>query len=238
MQNEFQKRILKDAWKKETNLVFNLDISKPISSERDQQNLLQQSFQICRGLRKYVAAIKVNRPLIDAVGLYPIKQLIKEVKVPFIADFKLADITYINNIIAEHAFNVNFSAITAHAFIGSDPIQAMMKEFPNKGIILVVTQEEANSEFLAPNLIPLSMLAKDLGAAGVTVPSARPDDITQVRSFVGDDILIFAANTQGNYGEAVKAGANFETIGRAIYNAPDPAEAALTIMERIREAQE
>ena len=100
MQNEFQKRILKDAWKKETNLVFNLDISKPISSERDQQNLLQQSFQICRGLRKYVAAIKVNRPLIDAVGLYPIKQLIKEVKVPFIADFKLADITYINNIIA------------------------------------------------------------------------------------------------------------------------------------------
>ena len=237
----FRAKILKEAETKDTRLILNLDISMQINSQDDQAALLERAFQICRSTKDYLAAVKTNRQFADAVGLLNVRKLIEEMKMPFIADFKIADIDNTAVQIASNAYFTGYDAIIMHAFVGRDPIQAVMKEFPNLGIIAVVAMTHPGAkEFILPNTPAMCKLAKEVGVAGVIAPGNKPEHIKPIREAVGNEILLLCPGlgAQGGvYGDALRAGADFEMVGRSIFDAKDPAEEALKIMEQMREAR-
>jgi uridine monophosphate synthetase len=181
-----------------------------------------------------VAAIKLNYPLVLATGVeiaHRIKQKVPDV--PLIADFKVADIDNTNTWIARHAFSAGFDAIIVHAFVGQDAIQAVLDEAQNyggRGVILVVDMSHPGAlQFINPQAHKLAKLAVELDVTGVIAPGTRPDHVSQIRRWIGPKPLILTPGVGaqgGKPGSAIAAGADYEIIGRSIYQAKSPAEAA------------
>jgi orotidine-5'-phosphate decarboxylase len=89
----------------------------------------------------------------------------------------------------------------------------------------------------------IAKMAKELGATGIVAPATRPNRVRKYRKIIGNDMLIISPGVGpqgGKIGDAILEGANFEIIGRLIYNAPDQAEAArrisLELKKRLTEA--
>ena len=79
-------------------------------------------------------------------------------------------------------------------------------------------------------------LAVQAGATGVQVPATRPHRIEAVRAAIGENITIASCGIGvqgGTFGAAIKAGANFEIIGRSIFGKPSPKMEARRINEAI-----
>ena len=74
------------------------------------------------------------------------------------------------------------------------------------------------------------------GASGVIAPATRPERVEYIRSIVGPEIKILSPGVGAQGGDArktIESGADAIIVGRAIYNADDPAEAARKILESI-----
>jgi orotidine-5'-phosphate decarboxylase len=236
--NFFQKKILKESEKKKTKLILNLQTGMPITSAKDQAALLDIAYKLCRDTRRYITGVKINRLFADAVGFLNVKMLTKEIKLPFIADFRCADVASASVGTARQAFNAGFEAITMHGFVGAEPLQEVMKNFSDKGVLMIVDMAHPSStEFIQPNMENMCMLAKNLGVAGVVAPRTKPHQFRQIRTIVGKDILIFGSGLGGEvpaHGDAIRAGADFETVGTFL-TAKDPAEEVIKLVEQMRE---
>lgn len=245
MQN-FKNKLLETAERNNTRLVFNLDISKDIDFLNFNENekakvaeIKNNSLKILNDISDYIAAIKINRPFTDAAGLKFIKNL-KKFNLPLIADFKLADIDNTNSWLAKHAFNAGFDSVIAHAFLGEDSIKAVIDiaREKNKGVILVVNMSHPGSrEFITPNSDAMCKLAKKLMVDGVVAPATRPGEISRVREIIGNKILILSPGVGvqgGKVGGAINAGADFEMVGRSIYNSENPGDVAEKIQEELQ----
>ena len=91
------------------------------------------------------------------------------------------------------------------------------------------------AQFIRPIAERLAKLAQKYNVSGVIAPATRPFEVTQMREWIGEDILILCPGVGkqgGQTGDAIKAGADFEIVGRSIYGAEDPAKA----VRRYREA--
>jgi orotidine-5'-phosphate decarboxylase len=77
------------------------------------------------------------------------------------------------------------------------------------------------------------MLAKAAGARGIVAPATRPERISELRRIIGDlEIISPGVGAQGGKAsDALRAGADFVIVGRAIYDAPDPGAAARKLAE-------
>jgi len=246
MQNRNFKGILMRASERNNSrLIFNLDISTEIDfidfNEKEKakiNELKNNSLEILTEISEYLAAVKINRPFTDAVGLKFIKNL-REFNLPLIADFKLADIDNTNAWIARHAFNAGFDAIIAHAFTGEDSIRAVIDvaREKNKGVILVVNMSHPGSkEFITPNSDAMCELARKLNVDAVVAPATRPDEISGVRKIIGNEILILSPGVGAQGGEAGKAiasGSDFEMVGRSIYKSKNPKACAKQIRDTL-----
>ncbi len=245
MQN-FKNKLLKTAKKNNTRLIFNLDISAEIDflnfnkTEKEKlEKLKNNSLEILDEISDYIAAVKINRPFTDAVGLEFIKNL-KQFNLPLIADFKLADIDNTSKWISRHAFNAGFDAIIAHAFTGEDSISAIVDVATekDKGVILVVNMSHPGSrEFITPNSDAMCEIAKKFSVSGVVAPATRPGEISRVREIIGNEILILSPGVGaqgGSVGGAIAAGADFEMVGRIIYNSENPGDATKKISMELK----
>lgn len=234
--NVFGQKLARLVEKRDSRLIFNLDISIQINSEPDQQVLLERAFQICRDIEDLIVAVKVGRPFIDAVSLFKIPQLMDEIDVPFIADYKLADVDTNSAWAARHAFVAGFDAVTTHVFPGSEPLKYLVSEFKTKAVLAVVDMPiKSAAEIIKPKTVHMCKLAKKAKAFGVL---ASPDQvmIKKIRKAVGS-MPIFCSGfrmEEKNFGQAIAAGADYEMVGRAIYNSKDPRETAERILERLR----
>jgi len=70
----------------------------------------------------------------------------------------------------------------------------------------------------------MARLAAEVGAAGVVAPATRPDRIRQIRSIIGERIIISpgVGAQGGSAATALQAGANYLIVGRSVYEAEDP----------------
>ncbi|MFX1564740.1 MAG: orotate phosphoribosyltransferase [Promethearchaeota archaeon] len=217
-----------------TRVIHALDIANTLPAnapDSARKELIERACHIAAAVDPYVVAIKLNYPLILAVGLeivHHLKAILPEL--PLIADFKVADIDNTNAWIARHAFAAGFDAIIVQGFIGEDAIQAVLDEAKNagdKGVILVVDMSHPGAAtFIHPQTPRLVNLAKQLKATGVIAPGTRPAHVHEIRILLGPETLILAPGVGaqgGKPGSAVSAGANYEIIGRTIYTAEDPA---------------
>ena len=79
-------------------------------------------------------------------------------------------------------------------------------------------------------------MAVRAGAAGIVAPATRPERVKALRAIVGSRfILAPGVGAQGGRAsDAIAAGADAVIVGRAIYEAKNPAKAADGIADEIR----
>jgi orotidine-5'-phosphate decarboxylase len=202
-----------------TELILALDVTEK-----------KKALAIAHACAPHIDAIKVGYPLVLSCGL-SIAQELSNVKLPLIADFKVADIPNTNELICRQVFGAGFSAIICHGFTGMDSLKACVTTaHAHRGACYVVAEmsHPGGNEFfsggIAERIASNAMIA---GADGIIAPATRPDRVKTLRGIVGrKKILSPGIGTQGGDADAVAHLVDGIIIGRSIYEAPDPAAAA------------
>jgi len=195
----------------------------------------ERAIKIAKSVKDYISMIKVNWPLILGSGVDIIRRLKEETGVEIIADLKLADIPNTNRLIARKVFGAGADYVIVHTFVGRDSVMAV-KELGE--IIMVVEMSHPGAlEFINPLTDRFIEVANEIEPFGVIAPGTRPERIGYIRDRLKEGIKILAPGIGAQGGkakDAVKAGADYIIVGRAIYNAPNPREAAKAIYDEIR----
>ena len=191
---------------------------------------------VVEAVKGYVDAIKINWPLVLATGPDIIREMssVKDV----ICDFKIADIPNTNKLIVEQAMSRGANAVICHGFTGDDSVKACVDAA--KGQVFVVTEmsHPGGKQFTAPLADKLAALAKSAGARGIVAPATRPERIAALRKIIGGlEIISPGVGAQGGKAsDAIRAGADYIIVGRAIYDATDPGGAAKALADEVKES--
>ncbi len=192
---------------------------------------------VARALAGRVDALKVNWPLILAAGPDIVREFATFAYV--LCDFKIADIPNTNRLIVEQALALGASGVICHAFAGEDSVRACV-EAAKGAEVFVVTElsHPGGQEYTARHAEDFARLAVRAGAAGIIAPATRPERVQLLRGLVGDRLILApGVGAQGGKpADAIRAGADAVIVGRALYEAPEPAKAAEAIGREIRGA--
>ena len=190
---------------------------------------------IAKAVREEVDGIKVNWPLVLTAGLGLVREFSERSYV--LADFKIADIPNTNRLIVEQAVRAGASGVICHGFAGEDSVRACV-EAAGGADVFVVTElsHPGGQEYTAKFAEEFARLAVRSGAAGIIAPATRPDRVRVLRTIVGPRLILApgVGAQGGKASEAIAAGADAVIVGRAIYEAKDPARAARDLAQEIR----
>lgn len=211
------------AMRRETRLILALD-------ETDAARALR----VAEEVKDLVDAIKINWPLVLSAGPEVIGRL--SGMAPVICDFKVADIPNTSRLIAEQAARRGASGIIVQGFAGHDSVRAVVEAAGGMQVFVVTEMSHpGGTEFTAPVADRLARMAADQGASGVIAPATRPERIREIRGIVGG-LLILSPGVGAQGGSAAQAlrnGADYVIVGRAIYGAEDPRAAARALVDDI-----
>ncbi len=192
---------------------------------------------VTRALLGHVDALKVNWPLVLAAGPDIVREFAASAYV--LCDFKIADIPNTNRLIVEQAVARGASGVICHAFAGEDSVRACV-EAAKGAEVFVVTElsHPGGQEYTAKHAEDFARLAVRAGAAGIIAPATRPERVKLLRGLVGDRLILApGVGAQGGKpADAIRAGADAVIVGRALYEAAEPAKAAEAIAREIRGA--
>lgn len=214
---------------KDTRLILALDVTDR-----------QQALKIAQSVKGHVDAIKIGYPLVLATG----KDIIGEIAemVPVIADFKVADIPNTDRLICEEVFRAGADAVIVHAFAGSDSLNMCVEVAEEHGTEIYVVTEMSHPgalDFMQRVAEDMAQMASNANVAGVVAPATRPERVKMIRSIIGDDMAIISPGVGaqgGNAADTIRAGADWVIVGRSIYLADDPKQAAMEIAKEIKDA--
>jgi len=199
--------------------------------------------KIIEKIKESLVGIKIGYPTILNFGLDKIEQTITKYRkegITFIADVKLSDVGHINLRIAKILFKRKFDAVIAHGFVGFegalDELRKAVEE-ERKAMFIVATMSHKAASVIMDKVLE-DTLRESLRAKpdGFIVPATRPEIIKKVKQLLPRDfngiLLSPGVGAQGAaYGSAIREGADFEIIGRAIYNAVDPEKEVRNIIK-------
>jgi len=202
-----------------TELILALDVTEK-----------RRALAVARACAPHVDAIKLGYPLILSCGLSMAQEL-EEVDLPLIADFKVADIPNTNRLIVEQVFDAGFSSVICHGFTGKDAIQACVDTTSDYGgacfVVAEMSHPGATEFFHGETAVHIARLAMECGADGIIAPATRPDRVRMLRDIVkGRKIISPGIGAQGGDPDRVEGLVDGIIVGRAIYEADDPAAAA------------
>ncbi len=244
-----------NAKKKDSNIILALDF--PYEKKDIRQALYDKAEKILNLVHPYICAVKINYHLILPLGLFnSLQRLIEEAHekgILAIADSKVNDIGSTNQTIAEYYYEAGFDALIANPIIGWEdglkPIFDVAKKL-KRGVILLVYmshkgaaegygQKVVDSEtgFQVPQYIMFAKKALKWRADGAVVGATYPEKIREVYEVLGGNVPIYSPGigTQGGIIEAaLKAGADYLIVGRAITLSENPARAAKEIRNATR----
>lgn len=213
-------------WKQDSGVMLALDVPDR-----------EQAFRLIDEVGEMIDVVKFNYPLVLREGLRIITEVAERCPKPILADFKVADVPVTNNRILKLCREAGANGVMIHGFIGVDALREA--QAAADGLKLFVVTQLTNPgglDFTAQFTGEFAELARFLGLAGVQAPGNRPEVVAEVRKIVGPDLMIVCCGIGaqgGRFGHALAAGADFEIIGRAIYEAPDPRRALARILEEI-----
>ncbi len=194
--------------------------------------------EIAESAAPFVDAVKVHWPVILNQGVKGIGDL-SEIA-PVIVDAKLSDIPNTNRKACEILFSAGAVGVICQGFAGEDSVRACL-DAGGDAFVLVEMSHPGSLQFISPCAEEIARMAAKAGATGIVAPGNRPEKIQRYRKIVGPDLQILCPGigAQGGApGGAVASGADFEIVGRSIYNAADPGKAAGEIADAISKALE
>lgn len=208
--------------RKESGIILALDMENARWAEK-----------VCSETFDLVDAFKVGYPLVLSAGIKMLGK-IKSYEKPVIADFKVADIPYISKRICEKAVKEGADYVIIQGFMGEDVMKAC-SEVAKIFVVADMTHLGAE-EFIKDKAVEIARKAKK-HAHGIVAPATRPETIEMLRETVGDLLIISpGVKAQGALpGTAIRAGADFEIVGRGIYQSENPRKAAAKLQDIMRE---
>jgi orotidine-5'-phosphate decarboxylase len=237
----YREWIEETARRNQSNIILALDIIA------ERKLLLQSCLELLEKISPLICAIKINRHIVLPLGLYDgvqrIIDLAHNLGLPVIMDCKINDIGYTNQVIAENYFKAGFDAVTANPFVGWEgglgPVFDLAKQ-EGKGVLLLVYMSHKGAfEGYGQSVLYAGETRKqyevfaekalEWEADGAIVGATYPEKIARVFQILGEKVPIYSPGIGPQGGEiepAVKAGARYLIIGRAIWKAKNPVEAA------------
>jgi orotidine-5'-phosphate decarboxylase len=209
-----------------TDLILALDVPEK-----------KQALSIAHACASNIDAIKIGYPLILSCGLAFAGEL-EALDLPLIADFKVADIPNTNGLIAEQVFDAGFASIICHGFTGKDAVQTCVDVASDYGgacfVVAEMSHPGATTFFHGGAAEKIAGLAMECGADGIIAPATRPERVKVLRKIIGNrKILSPGVGVQGGDAAAITKIVDGIIVGRAIYDAEDPAAAA-ELFARVR----
>ena len=195
----------------------------------------KKALAVAESVSGVVDAIKINWPLVLSEGPEMITKLSEYSDV--ICDFKVADIPNTVRLIVENAISRGASAVIVHAFTGDDSLKAAVEAAGDAEVYAVTEMSHPGAKlFTAQHAEEMARLGVECGAKGFIAPATRPDRIAAIRKVVGDlKILSPGVGAQGGKAsDAIRAGATYAIVGRAIYGSDDPYRSAMAFVDDIK----
>lgn len=181
-------------------------------------------------------ALKIGRPLEMQGGKSIISKIKEASKAPLIYDGKIADIPFISSEIAEIAYDAGADAVIVHSFVGSDVIREIINLNMGDVITVIEMTHPGAVEYYQPNSEKMAKDALKLGVDGIVLPATRPDRVKKLSKLISDSIYIISPGIKAQGakpGDAIINGADYEVVGRAIYESAEPRKAAESLYQEI-----
>jgi len=237
MDSDFGRKIQDLAKERNSRLILALDL---LGSEG-----LLRSKSLVKGLKEHLVGVKIGYPTILSNQAQNVAGFIAEFsdEVCFIADAKIADVSHVNALIGEILYSNGFDAVIAHGFMGYEgglDGLSHVAHLKDKGLIILLSMSNKGAMAMMDNLVEgILREALKAGPSGFVAPATRPEVIEKIRSEIPPIMKIFSpgVGAQGaSPGSALSSGADYEIVGRAIYESTDPVSSAESIVRLQREA--
>jgi orotidine-5'-phosphate decarboxylase len=248
----FRDRMEQTAKERNSRIVLAFDFHFENPENRDK--LFTKADSILEAVHPYLCAVKFNHHLVLPLGTFDgVKKLIAkahEKGLPTIMDCKINDIGNTNQIIAQYYYTAGFDALIANPFIGwEEGLKPVFDEAhkTDKGVILLVymshkaapegygqTIIDPRTHEQTPQYVAFAKKAQALTADGAVVGATYPEKIREVHKILGDKVPIYSPGIGAQGGEisaALKAGARYLIVGRAITEADGPAKTAKEVRD-------
>ncbi len=177
-----------------------------------------------------IKAIKLGSLALFRYGFALVKNLKSRYMLPVVADLKLTDVAHVGVPTVRAFADVGADAVVVNGICGKSVLEDIVRYTPETCEIWVFS-EFTHDDGLIDAVMADKLIADAIasGVTGVQAPGTRIHRIEDIRHDVGSDISIMACGMGrqgGVFSYAIKAGANYEIVGRAIFEATDPAAAA------------
>ncbi len=203
----------------------------------------------------YVSTLKIGLELYLRYGPEVVASVRGASAVQVFLDLKLHDIPATVAAAARAVARLRPAMLTVHAAAGPAAIQAAAQAAPGARIVAVTVLTSLDEDDLdriglagpaSAAVRRLAALAVEAGATGLV---CSPHEVAEVRSEVGEDIMLVTpgvrpagadVNDQARVAtpeQALRAGADLLVIGRPITGAADPGAAAAAIAASLRRAE-
>jgi orotidine-5'-phosphate decarboxylase len=193
--------------------------------------------------------VKIGNLLLYEHSFKIIKKIKDRISIPMIADLKLLDMPDMAARITELAVNYGADGIMVAGSIGQEGILACQEILRDKYLFVFTQFTHCGGLIDDQEADEYIKLALGLECSGIQVPATKKGRVRKVKEIVGDKLLIISCGIgtqkfykEENYGPEIGSalidGADYEIIGRSIYNPKPPIstpkEAALYAYKKIK----
>ncbi|HEY4482041.1 MAG TPA: orotidine-5'-phosphate decarboxylase [Candidatus Brocadiaceae bacterium] len=213
--------------KEQKGIIFAADIE-------EKQSLLN----IIQKISPYIKAIKLGNVALYKNGWSMIKEIKEFTDRPIIVDLKLMDIPEIAQRLTISAINAGADGMMVCGITGEETICDCLSIIKHVDkMLFIFTQFTHDTGLISDEMANEYIdLAIKLTCDGIQVPGTRLERITEAREKVGNRLMVISCGigAQGpQYGSAIQAGADYEIIGRQIYNSKKPEDEACKARDQI-----